>query len=382
MASGTRPTLVFVLGLAPTKIGGIEKFLRLFVLELDRRGWNTVLCFDGPVADVFRASVDFPCCTLADVPGQENLGFAAASSLWRVLRQHRAKRFLYAFHGVMRCFPWMARAAGARFVSFYDHSSRPPGFRAGPLSTPKRVVGRVLTAPLDLIVSVAEFTRATGTSLGLSSATNVVLSNGVDLPEPSPERGRALRERLGIAPDAVVILQLCWMVPVKGVTTLLKAVPEVLRAMPAAHFLLVGDGPDLPHYRSLAAAAGAADRVTFTGVISDPTANGVFEAADIYCQPSLWQEACPLAVLEAMSFGLPVVASRIGGMPELVRDGSTGLLFTPDDAAELAGHLLALAADGERRMAMGRAAAAEVAAHHQLQTVVERYVALVLQSNA
>lgn len=379
MAEHQRPVLMFVLGLAPTKIGGIEKFLQRFVLALDLRGWDTVLCFDGPVAEVFRASVDFPFCTIEPVPLQGDLGFSAARPLWSILRKHRPQRFVYAFHGVMRCFPWLARLAGARFVSFYDHSSRAPEFRPGPLSLPKRVVGRLLTMPLNLIVSVAEFTRNTGTSLGVTSARNVVLTNGVDLPTPSAERGRALRERFGIAHDATVILQVCWMVPVKGVLTLLQAAATVVQAAPAAHFLLVGDGPQMLEYQNRAGELGLTDHVIFTGIISDPTANGVFEAADIYAQPSLWQEACPLAVLEAMSFSLPVVASRIGGMPELVRDGTTGALFTPGDADELAARLIALASDQQLRQAMGAAGAADVSASHQLQDTVHRYVSLVLQ---
>ncbi len=379
MAKSSRPCLLFVLGLAPTKIGGIEKFLRLFVLAMDRAGWDTVLCFDGPVAEVFRASVDFPFCTLEAVPQQGNLGFAAAGALWRVLGRHRPKRFLYAFHGVMRCFPWLAWLRGARFISFYDHSSRAPDFQARPLSLPKRLVGRVLTLPLNLIVSVSQFTRSAGTSLELTGAPNVVVVNGVELPTPSPERGATLRERLGLSPEVVVITQLCWMVPVKGVQTLLDAAPKVLAAVPKARFLLVGDGPQLQAYRDRAAELGITDRVVFTGVISDPTANGVFEASDIYCQPSLWQEASGLAVMEAMSFRLPVVASCIGGLPEVVREGVTGLLFPVGDAGALAGRLLTLAQNAGIRRTMGEAGYQDIIANHQLQQTVERYVELVLQ---
>lgn len=196
---------------------------------------------------------------------------------------------------------------------------------------------------------------------------------------PSPERGQALRARYNIAPDAVVVAQLCWMVPVKGVDTLLAAAVESLRDVPTAHFLLVGDGPQLEDYRRLATELHIEDRVTFTGVISDPTANGVFEAADLYCQPSLWQEASGLAVMEAMSFGLPVVVSRIGGLPELVHDGSNGFLFTPSNAADLSEKLVRLAKSAELRHRLGTAGRADIAAHHQLQDTVDRYVKAVLE---
>jgi glycosyltransferase involved in cell wall biosynthesis len=377
-----RPCAVFVLGLAPVKIGGMEKFLRLFVLQMDGAGWDTVLCFDGPVGDEFRGSVDFPSCTIEQLAHQGDLGFAASGALWRVLRRHRPQRFIYAFNGIMRTFPWLARLSGCREISFYDHSSRAPGFVARPLSLPKRIVGRVLTAPLKLIVSVAEFTRQTGTALGVSSAPNVVLTNGVEVQTPSPERGRALRERLGIPAEAVVFTQLCWMVPVKGVPTLLEAAAKTIAAVPQAYFLLVGDGPDLPVYREQAAALGIAERVSFTGVISNPTAQGIFEATDVYCQPSLWQEACPLAVLEAMSFRLPVVASHIGGLPELVRDGSTGFLFSPGDPTAMAGRLVELADNLELRHSLGEVGYLNVLSSHRIEDTVNRYVKLVLGTSA
>jgi glycosyltransferase involved in cell wall biosynthesis len=378
MPSNQRPCAVFVLGLAPVKIGGIEKFLRLFVLRMDAAGWDTVLCFDGPVGDEFLASIDFPCCMIEQVADQGDLGFAASGELWRVLRRHRPQRFIYAFNGIMRTFPWLARLSGCRDISFYDHSSRAPEFVARPLALHKQIVGRVLTQPLKLIVSVSEFTRATGSALRVSSAPNFVVLNGVELQTASPERGRAMRERLRVPPGAIVFTQLCWMVPVKGVPTLLEAAAKTIAAVPQAFFLLVGDGPDLPAYRERAVGLGIADRVVFTGVISNPTAQGIFEASDVYCQPSLWQEASGLAVMEAMSFGLPVVASRIGGLPELVRDGLTGFLFAPGDSSAMAERLIELACDPALRRSMGEAGYADIVSDHHIEDTVERYVNLIL----
>ena len=120
----------------------------------------------------------------------------------------------------------------------------------------------------------------------------------------------------------------------------------------------------------------------FTGVISNPTAQGVFEASDVYCQPSLWQEASGLAVMEAMSFRLPVVASRIGGLPELVRDGLTGFLFAPGDADAMADRLIELARDPALRRSMGEAGYEDIVSEHRIEDTVERYVHLVLGSPA
>ena len=98
----------------------------------------------------------------------------------------------------------------------------------------------------------------------------------------------------------------------------------------------------------------------------------------MYCQPSLWQEACPLAVLEAMSFRLPVVASHIGGLPELIREGLTGLLFAPGDSVAMAELLVQLAGDATLRQRMGEAGHRNITAEHRIENTVARYVDLVL----
>ena len=116
-SSKNRPSAMFVLGLAPKKIGGIEKFLRSFVLAMDARGWDTILCFDGSISDDFRRYVEFPFVRIESLNNQGNLGLGCAKELWRLVRRYRPKTFLYAFHGVMRCFPWIARLGRSRDVS-------------------------------------------------------------------------------------------------------------------------------------------------------------------------------------------------------------------------------------------------------------------------
>ena len=378
MSSAERPKLMFVLGLAPQKIGGIEKFLRHFVLAMDDRGWDTVLCFDGVISSSFREFIGHPSVTIESVDGQANLGFACAGTLWTLLRRERPQIFVYAFHGVMRCFPQLARLAGAKRIFFNDHSSRPMGVLVAPLSLPKRIVGRMLTAPLTGIVSVCEFVKRTGAILGLAKATNTVVWNGVEIGEPEPARGRLFRQQHGIPEHATVLLMVCWMVQVKGVEVLLKASAELLRQQPETWVLLVGEGPKLGAYQALARDLGVEDRVRFTGLVNDPIASGVFDAGDVYCQPSLWQEANPLAVLEAMSMGLPVVASDIGGLPEIVLEGRTGYLFPPGDSGALYERLTRLVEDAAQRRSLGGAGRERVLQHHKVSDVAERYVALFL----
>src|ERR1017187_389371 len=116
-----RPTLMFALGLAPRKIGGIEKFLRHLVVALDAAGWNSVLCFDGLIAAEFRAYISLPYVTIEQLNNQGQLGLACAREQWKLLRKHKPSVFVYAFHGVIRCFPWLAKIARCKRIFFNDH---------------------------------------------------------------------------------------------------------------------------------------------------------------------------------------------------------------------------------------------------------------------
>ena len=375
-----QPKLMYVLALAPNKIGGVEKFLRYFAEALKVAGWDLVLCFEGTIAPEFREYISGPGVSLELLPNQGDLGLACAGALWKLLRKHRPTVFVYAFHGVMRVFPWLAKANGARRIFFNDHSSRPPGQVPKPLSLPKRIVGHLLTFPLTAIVSVAEFTQRTGRAFGLTSAPGVVIQNGVELPVFDPARGAAFRAQYNLPEDAIVVVQVCWMVEVKGVETLLRAAAQVLQQRRNIHFVLAGDGPKLNDYRAMAKTLALDATVTFTGKLANPTELGLFEAADIYCQPSLWQEASPLAVLEAMSFQLPVVASNIGGLPELVQEASTGYLVAAGSSSGLAQALERLIDDRQLREHLGANGYATVIRQHRIELVAEHYVQLFLDT--
>jgi glycosyltransferase involved in cell wall biosynthesis len=370
----SRPRLMYVLGLAPQKIGGIEKFLRYFVTALDAAGWDAVLCFDGPIADEFREYICFPFVTIESLDGQGNLGLACAGELWRLLRKHKPRAFVYAFNGVMRCFPWLARMAGCRQVFFNDHSSRPYGQAAAPLSLPKRMVGRVLTWPVTAIVSVSDFTRRAGNALCVTSARNVVVPNGVEVHEMDPRRRTEFRSRYGINGGDIVITQVCWMVKEKGVDTMLRAAAALLRERAGVHFLFVGNGSDIERYKNLATELGIGAAVTFTGLLNNPTGMGVFDASDIYCQASIWQEASGLGVLEAMSVRLPVVASETGGLPENVLHGCSGFLVPVGSSEEICAALKKLVDDADLRRSMGEAGFQLVLKEHRIEETARRYV--------
>ncbi len=141
---------------------------------------------------------------------------------------------------------------------------------------------------------------------------------------------------------------------IKGVETLLRAAAA---AGPAGglELWIVGTGREQPHLQELARQLGA-DHVRFLGFQSGPALIDLLSGAAFVVVPSEWYENAPLTVLEAFACGKPVIASRLGGLPELVRDGETGLLFRPGDVDELRAAIERLAADPGSIAALGRQA--------------------------
>jgi glycosyltransferase involved in cell wall biosynthesis len=141
------------------------------------------------------------------------------------------------------------------------------------------------------------------------------------------------------------------MTPEKGHAVLLAAWAESVKTMPNARLLLVGHGPERSRLEHTAAAITDA-AVTFSGFREDVTDS--LAATTIYVQPSL-AEGLGTSVLDAMAHALPVVASRVGGLPEAVVHDETGLLVPPDDPSALAAAILELLHDPARARAMGQA---------------------------
>lgn len=148
--------------------------------------------------------------------------------------------------------------------------------------------------------------------------------------------------------------------PEKGHAGLLKAFTEVRRAHPHAELRLVGDGPDSDELKGLARRCGIEQSVRFVGRLPERATLEEIASSDILVLPS-FMEGLPVVLMEAMALGLPVIASRVAGIPELVLDGRNGLLFTPSHWSELEHCLLDVANDSDLRQRLGEAGRRSVA---------------------
>lgn len=155
----------------------------------------------------------------------------------------------------------------------------------------------------------------------------------------------------------------------KRIDVLIKAAPEILARFPDAHFLIVGDGTCREALVALTRRLGVNDRFSFLGHRDDVPQ--ILAQADVFVLPSR-SEAFPNSIIEAMASGLPVVASNVGGIPELVEDGKTGHLVPPGDAKALAAALNGLLDDPHRSAEYGRAGRIKIEANYSFDRMVEQ----------
>ena len=188
---------------------------------------------------------------------------------------------------------------------------------------------------------------------------------------PKPEDRVRWREENGLGSDTVVFTCVGRLEPQKNPLLLLQAFAELKD--PRAHLVLSGEGSLRERLQAYAQAHKLCDRVHLIG--KQNNVPSVLAASDIFVLASNW-EGNPLAVMEAMAAGLPVIATRVGGVPELVQSGDQGLLVQAGDRMEFAAAMSSLLYDAETRQAMGRAAQRRAVREFKVERMVESYANL------
>jgi glycosyltransferase involved in cell wall biosynthesis len=208
---------------------------------------------------------------------------------------------------------------------------------------------------------------------GYDPANIVVIRNGVDLARFAGDpAGARIRHELGVPAEARLVVLVSRLARLKGIEQFLQAAAALAPRYPDVRFLIVGEtSPPDPRYleqlHALSRSLGVAKAVTFTGLRSDVPS--VLGAADVAVMPSL-NEALSNVLLESMAAGAPVVATRVGGTPEALIDGETGLLVPPGDAGAIAGAVSRLLDDRELARRLGCAARRLIASQFSVQRMV------------
>jgi sugar transferase (PEP-CTERM/EpsH1 system associated) len=240
----------------------------------------------------------------------------------------------------------------------------------------KRNLIRWMLAPLtSRVLTVCDYLRDwLVTAVGIPARKVLVIRNGIDvgrfarLADPAQ-----LRLQLGYRGSEFVVGTVGRLDAVKDQASLVEAMPLLLGRTPHARLVIAGDGPEMPRLRGMIEESGLTESVRLLGHWDDiPSLLG---ALDLFVLPSLGEGLCN-TVLEAMAAGLPVVATRVGGNPELIHDGSTGMLFPARNPRALVEAIAFYGQNEGVRVAHGAAGRERVRKHFTVERMLDGYVAL------
>lgn len=342
-----------VLHVAGPSAGGIKKhLLALTGKSHGERYHHMVACPPGALADALAARGIETFAVPLEWGGTPLGALAAATMLAGVIRRSRP-RVVHA-HGARAGLAGRlaARLAGAPVIVLTVHGSffqdRWPGWKKRLLATGERCLagftGRIITVSEALRREIATLEK-------ISQEKIITIYNGIDPGAFRPSQGRGLPGRAAMIPAAGrVVGTVARLAPQKGLDNFIEAASRVARLADDAVFLVVGDGPLRGDLEKKAGSLGLAGRFIFAG--ERPDVNSILPCLDVFVLPSL-TEGLPLTVLEALAACRPVVASRVGGIPEVITHGVNGLLVDPGDVQGLATAILGLLEDRERADRMG-----------------------------
>lgn len=315
-------------------VGGAEMVMRDVILKLPSSRFISRLYFlksPGILGEELFAR---------GVEGISNLqrGRYDLTVLWRLTRRLRqfAPHLVFTLdhHNALLWGRLAALCAGVPVRLFASHSTGRPGGRRN-----FNAVDRALMRATDTVIALSESHAAyLADSEGIARSKITIIENGIDVgrfADPDRSAVDACRSDLGIPDGCNVVIMVAALRPEKAHEAFLEAARSLSNSIENIRFLIVGGGPREEDLRKLAARLSIQDRVLFLGRRSDIPV--LLHLADVLVLPShSVVETLPLVVLEAMAAGLPVVASSVGSVPEVVRDGETGILIPPADSQALA----------------------------------------------
>ncbi|HLQ84668.1 MAG TPA: TIGR03088 family PEP-CTERM/XrtA system glycosyltransferase [Salinisphaeraceae bacterium] len=371
MASAvSKPLIVHILN--QMDVGGMETVALNLIERSSDRYRHAVVCMQDRGSLAARAeALGASVLALGKKPGKD---LRAYGRLWRLLRRLRAD-IVHTYNiGAIDAAPW-ARLAGVRHIIHAEHgrdAADPQGS-----SRKYRRLRRLLAPAISIFVAVSEDLASwLVQEVGIADNKVQLIRNGIDLERYHPEAEAEPPWPAQFAPaGSIVVGSVGRLNAVKAFADLLQAFARVQFSDtgPAPRLVIVGSGPEQAALEQLVHELGIAERVWLAGERDDVPQ--LLQAMDVYVCSSI-AEGMALTLLEAMASGLPVIATQVGGNPELVLAQETGLLVPASDAGALADAIETLVADPELRREQGQAGRQRAQACFSMAAMTAGYCAL------
>ncbi|HEX7976998.1 MAG TPA: glycosyltransferase, partial [Gemmatimonadaceae bacterium] len=356
------------------KVGGTELNAVRTAERLDRSRFAlSVVCIhtDGPLMARYQ-DAGIP---VHPLPMTSLLGPQAAGQALKLIRLFRREQtdIVHSHDAYTSVFATMcARMAGVRGVIASRRSWHSPHLQ-GRILRANRFAYRFADRVVGNSPSVSGLVESEG---GVPASRIVTIPNFLDPQSFDPltdASRRSLLDQLGVPADAFVVGIVARLSVVKDHATMLRALVELLPEIPNLHCVLVGEGPERGPIEALARELRIEGRVHLAGERPQiPNLHGLFDVS-VLCSTT---EAFPNSVLEAMAAARPVVATDVGGTPDAVRQGTTGLLVPPSDPSRLAGAIARLHAEPALRTKLGTAARSAALSGYSASAVIRQVEAL------
>jgi glycosyltransferase involved in cell wall biosynthesis len=349
-----------LIDLAPRKRGSLEDWVIAMVREASQRGHHVDVFGMEPIQPGIRLELE--------ELGARWTPIKALQASW--LRGISTLRQYDVIHVNMFAsrhpISLMTYAAWPAAVLFVDHSSIGSPELGGLRSLKNRLLNPLIRARVSKFVGVSDFVRDRARmEMHLRHQNAVTIYNGVDLHRFAPAAGTPA--------EAFQIICVANLIPEKGLEVAIRALAVL--SLPHYRLVVVGDGPNRDRLEHLAEELAVQRQIAFVGLRDD--VHLLLRESHVFVHPAIWSEAFGLTITEAMASGCPIVASRVGAIPELVNHGEDGLLVCPGDPDELAHAVRLLHDDPELAGRLARNARRRVELKFSLERCVQDHIDLI-----
>ncbi len=308
-------------------------------------------CIFKKVAVALAQLIRFAAICLIQAPSLVHIHFCSGISFYR--------KSLFIIVARLFKIPILLHAHGGRFSKFYEDRNR----------LTKNYICKILN--LSNCLTLISSDKVSWFSKRLKHVTIITIPNPIDLPDWVSKRDASK------SIECISILYLGVVTKDKGIFDLIESIPSVISEHPNAKFIIGGAG-QIEKARQLSESKKIQSHVRFTGWVDETTKFKLLSLADILILPSYYEEL-PYSILEGMAAGLPIAASRVGGIPTLIESGVNGILFEPGNISEIASALKFLISHPEARSQMGKANIQKIKAEFSAEKVIPQMMSVYSQ---